>query len=72
MIVICITQKIIDLALSINPQSEGCDIVDLVYVLYMASKKTDYKKNEIVLLLEDLTNIIFQHFIPEQGHFPIF
>ena len=65
-------KKIIDLALSINPQSEGCDIVDLVYVLYMASKKTDYKKNEIVLLLEDLTNIIFQHFIPEQGAFSYF
>tara|TARA_B100001057_G_scaffold500029_1_gene613086 strand:- start:33480 stop:34577 length:1098 start_codon:yes stop_codon:yes gene_type:complete len=65
-------KKIIDLALSINPQSEGCDIVDLVYVLYMASKKTDYKKNEIVLLFEDITNLIFHHFINEQGAFSYF
>ena len=41
-------EKLIDMCLKIRPKSEGCDLVDIVYVIYKASKSTNYKKKEIV------------------------
>ena len=40
-------EKIIDQCLKFNINSEGCDIVDIVYVLYKCSLITDYKKKDI-------------------------
>ena len=40
-------KELIDFCLSNIPVSEGCDIVDFVYVLYMCSKQLNYKKKEI-------------------------
>ena len=37
-------KELIDFCLSNIPVSEGCDIVDFVYVLYMCSKQLNYKK----------------------------
>jgi hypothetical protein len=39
--------KLIDFCLTNIPESEGCDIVDYVYVLYKCSKQTTYKKKDI-------------------------
>ena len=40
---------------------EGCDIVDFVYVLYMCSKQTDFKKKEVnevlKIFLDDLLHL---------------
>ena len=38
-------EKVIDQCLKISVNSEGCDIVDIVYVLYKCSLITDYKKD---------------------------
>ena len=47
-------KKLIDYCLKNVPIMEGCDIVDFVYVLYMCSKQTDFKKKEINEVLKNL------------------
>ena len=51
-------EQIIDFCLSISPESEGCDIVDLVYVLYRACSQSNYKKSEVINYLNSLKKII--------------
>lgn len=65
-------KKIIDTCLKIDPQSEGCDIVDVVYVLYRCSQFTTYKKKEIVDYLTKILEIIFKHYKPDEGGFSYF
>lgn len=62
-------KKIIDTCLNIDPESEGCDIVDIVYVLYRCSKYTNYKKKEIVDYYKKILDIIFDHYKPDEGGF---
>ena len=56
-------ERLIDLCLNIDPSQEGCDLVDIVYVLYKCSNQTNYKKKEIIIYLKilnlSLTNIFF-------------
>lgn len=65
-------EKIIDTCLDIDPISEGCDIVDIVYVLHKCSKQTSYKKNEIVNYFSKILDLIYQHYKPELGGFSYF
>ena len=51
---------------------EGCDIVDVVYVLYKCSKQTEYKKKEIIQYFESLEPIIFKHYFEAEGGFSYF
>jgi hypothetical protein len=62
-------EKLIDMCLSIIPQSEGCDIVDIIYVLYQSSKSTDYRKSEILKYLENLVELINMHSFEHTGGF---
>ena len=62
-------QKIIDYCLSTNVNDEGCDLVDTVFVLYEASKQVNYRKNEVVLYMNNIKEIIFSRFYPEYGGF---
>jgi len=62
-------EKLIDYCLSSNPNHEGCDLVDVVYVLYRSSLQTDYRKNDILDYFEKLYEIIFKHYYPETGGF---
>ena len=39
--------ELINFCLSNVPVTEGCDIVDYIYVLYKCSKETDHRRNEI-------------------------
>ena len=64
--------KIIDTCLHIDPISEGCDIVDITYVLYKCSKQTNYKKNEIITYLTKLLDLIYEHYKPKLGGFSYF
>ncbi len=62
-------ENLIDTCLDIEPYEEGCDLVDLVYVLYMCSKITDYKEEEIKLYLEKVLNKIEKHYFFNSGGF---
>ena len=40
-----------------------------VFVLYEASKQVNYRKNEVVLYMNNIKEIIFSRFYPEYGGF---
>ena len=65
-------EKLIDMCLKTQPKSEGCDLVDIVYVIYKASKLTNYKKKEIVEYCKNLVEDIYNHYHPEKGGFSYF
>jgi hypothetical protein len=46
-------EKLIDYCINNKPITEGCDIVDYVYVLYRCSKQTDFKKKEILQIFDE-------------------
>ena len=62
-------KKIIDYCLQVKPSSEGCDLVDIIYVLYQASQQTNYRQSEIVNYVDSLCEIIFSHYYPNEGGF---
>ena len=62
-------EKLIDYCLGITPKNEGCDIVDLVYVLFKCSEQSDYRKNEIIEFLVELNELIFDHYFKDSGGF---
>ena len=64
-------EKLIDICLSISPQSEGCDIVDIIYVLYQSSKETNHRKKEVIKYLNDIVTIIDKHRHTDTGVFHI-
>ena len=65
-------EKLIDTCLSIEPHEEGCDIVDAVYVLYMCSKITNYKNEEIKEYFKNVLEKIEKHFFRNEGGFSYF
>jgi len=62
-------KKIIDFSLSVTPSNYGCDLVDIVYILYKSFKTSKYKQKEIVEYLRNLLVIIEKHYFPEIGGF---
>ena len=58
-------EKLIDLCLDTSPSSEGCDLVDIVYVLYMCTKQTNYKKREIINYYKEIISLIKLHYYKE-------
>ena len=65
-------EKLIDFCLNYKVDFEGCDIVDVVYVLYKCSKQTEYKKKEIIQYFETLEPIVFKHYFEVEGGFSYF
>lgn len=65
-------EKLIDLCLSSNISHDGCDLVDVVYVLFKCSNQTTYKRNEIAKYIYDLLEIISLHFYKNDGGFSYF
>ena len=65
-------EKLINFCLNYKVDHEGCDIVDVVYVLYKCSKQTEYKKKEIIQYFESLEPIIFKHYFEDEGGFSYF
>lgn len=61
--------NLIDTCLTIKPEGYGCDIVDIVYVLYRCSRFTDYKKAEIDLFFQNVEELIFNHYFQNDGGF---
>ena len=61
-------EKLIDLALENQSSSDGCDLVDIVYVLYMALKTTNYRKKEIIEYLDDILERVLVHKYKHSGY----
>jgi hypothetical protein len=60
-------EKLIDSTLNIKPSSEGCDLVDAVYVLYQCSLQTNYKRKEIEVYFLKILEIVELHRYPSGG-----
>ena len=65
-------KKLIDFCLLNTPVLEGCDIVDFVYVLYMCSNQTEYKKKEINNLMLNYLSKIKDLYFESKGGFSYF
>lgn len=65
-------KKLIDLCLETIPNSEGCDLVDIVYVLFRCSSETSYRKSDIISYIKNLELQITKHFYPNEGGFSYF
>jgi len=60
-------EKLIDFCLNNQPSHEGCNVVDTVYVLWMCSKQTNYKRKEIQNYLYEVIEIIKLHHFQSGG-----
>ena len=65
-------EKLIDFCINNKPISEGCDIVDYVYVLSSCSQQTNYKKNKVNSIFTDLLEEIKTLYNPVDGAFSYF
>ena len=65
-------QKLLDTFLKIEPFDDGCDLVDIVYVIYMCSRSSDYKNDEIKNYFENILYKIEEHYFPDLGGFSYF
>ena len=62
-------KKLINFCLSTKPSSFGCDLVDIVYVLYKCLIEVEYKRKEIISYLDDIIGLIYLHYKEEEGGF---
>lgn len=59
--------RLIDSSLKIDPSREGCDLVDVVYVLYKCLLLTDYRKKEVLTYLKLILKNIQKHYFENGG-----
>tara|TARA_B100001057_G_scaffold501275_1_gene623018 strand:+ start:23237 stop:24349 length:1113 start_codon:yes stop_codon:yes gene_type:complete len=62
-------ESLIDTCLKVNINGKGCDIVDIVYVLYKCMLQTSYKKKQIISYLDNVEMLIGEHFHKDSGGF---
>ena len=62
-------EKIIDKALSIKVSGYGCDLVDIVYVLYKCSEHTNYRRKDILKYFNYLEGVIAKHYFKDEKAF---
>ena len=61
------SERLIDTCLERLPSSDGCHLVDVIYVLYRCSQRTQYKKAKIQAYCAQVLNMIRQHHNPDGG-----
>lgn len=61
--------RLIDTVLTRQPASEGCHLVDAVYVLYQCLQFTDHRKKEVQAYCFSMIETIMQHHHPDEGGF---
>ena len=61
--------NLIDFCLESDIELEGCDIVDIVYVMYKCSQQTNYKRKEVITYLNNLVEIIKLNYLQKEGAF---
>ena len=64
--------ELIDTCLNVKLDGYGCDIVDVVYVLYMCSKNNSYRRKDIETYFDDVDEIIYKHYFSNEGGFSYF
>ena len=62
-------EKIIDKSLSIGVSGYGCDLVDIVYVLYKCSEQTNYRRKDILKYFNYLEEVISKHYFTDEKAF---
>ena len=60
-------KKLVDYSLNIEVESGACNLVDLLYVFYIAQKVSSYRKLEIQSFAYKCLNIIKEHFKEDGG-----
>ncbi len=65
-------KELIDTCLNHVPNNEGCDIVDVIYVLHSCLKQTKHREIEIKNYVEDLIPLIMSHYKESDGGFSYF
>ena len=60
-------EKLIDTCLKRLPSSDGCHLVDAIYVIYRCLQQTQYKKKEVKAYCKQMLNMIAQHHNPDGG-----
>lgn len=54
-------ERLVDTVLQSPPLSEGCDLVDAIYVLFRCAEAGNYRQKEVVSYLLDCISIIAKH-----------
>jgi len=62
-------ERLIDTVLTRQPASEGCHLVDAVYVLYRCLQFTDHRKKEVQAYCSSMVQTIMEHYHPDEGGF---
>lgn len=62
-------EKLITTTLSQTPLSEGCHLVDAVYVLYRCAQQTDYRRKDIEAFCIQMVDRMIEHYNPLDGGF---
>ena len=65
-------EKIIDQCLNLSVNSEGCDIVDIVYVLYRCLNESNYREKEVMSYFDKTIELIEKHYFYGEGGFSYF
>lgn len=65
-------EKLLKTFLHIDVNDEGCDIVDIVYVVYMCQKSLDYREDDLKLFCEKILDKIEKHYFINKGGFSYF
>tara|TARA_E500000178_G_scaffold356690_1_gene437231 strand:- start:3636 stop:4763 length:1128 start_codon:yes stop_codon:yes gene_type:complete len=65
-------EKLIDFCLDTEFKNEGCDLVDIVYVLYRCHEESNYRTKDIVNYFNKLLPAIKLHYYSELGGFSYF
>ena len=65
-------KELIDFCIDNEPHLEGCDIVDYVYTLYKCSQQVDYRKKEINLIFNKLSESLTDLYYFKEGGFSYF
>lgn len=65
-------QRLIDTCLQQKPRSDGCHLVDNVYVLYRCSQQTTHRRRDIQAYVLEILVMIAAHYRPADGGFSYF
>lgn len=60
-------ERLIDTCLECLPSSDGCHLVDAVYVLYRCLQQTQYRRAEVQTYCAQVLDMIKQHYNPDGG-----
>lgn len=61
--------RLIDTCLAQPPRSEGCHLVDAVYVLYRCAQQTGHRRADIRAYCDHVLGLIERHYVPQEGGF---